>query len=456
MGDKRTIAALATAPGLAGLSVIRVSGPEAFTVVDKIFKGREPIADTASHSIRYGEIKDGDKTLDTVTVSVYRAPNSYTGDDTVEIGSHGGNFVYRMILELLYKTGAQPAEPGEFTKQAFINGRLDLTQVEAVADLIHSESEQGAKLAAQQLTGAMRDKLVEVNARLKRAAGLLELELDFSEEEAGFVDREELDKLLIGAAELCESLAAGQSSADILRSGLHVAIVGLPNAGKSTLFNALLGEERAITSPIAGTTRDYLKESIILGGGTVHLYDTAGLRETEDLIEIEGIKLVESVMERANIIVLLRDLSNSDREQNSQIEKGLRERFASDKELLTVWTKSDLVSKETLRNEIRENDFSVSSKEGTGLGELRTYFEAYIAEKMQLLGSTLVNSRQSRLLQQAAEHIRAAAELNALGEGNELIGYEIRDAAKEISWITGERWSEQVLNDIFAGFCIGK
>jgi tRNA modification GTPase len=374
----------------------------------------------------------------------------------VEIGTHGGNFVYRMILELLYRHGAHPAEPGEFTKKAFINGRLDLTQVEAVADLIHSESEHGARLAAQQLTGAMKVKLLEVNRRLKRAAGLLELELDFSEEEAGFIDRDELDSLLTGAAELCNTLASEQGSADVLRLGLHVAIVGLPNAGKSTLFNALLGEERAITSPIAGTTRDYLKESIILGGGTVHLYDTAGLRDTDDLIEIEGIKLVESVMEKANIIILLRDLTNSERSRNDEIEEGLMKRFGGDKEVLTVWTKADLVSESEIAAAKRQDDLTVSSKAGTGLGELKSYFERFIAEKMSLLGSTLVNSRQARLLRNASGHIVTAAELNQMGEGNELIGYEIRDAAKEISWITGERWSEQVLNDVFAGFCIGK
>jgi len=451
----RTIAALATPPGIAGLSVIRVSGGNAFPIVQSIFHSQsiENIAEMDSHKILYGQVADSEGLIDTVTLSLFKGPNSYTGEDTIEIGSHGGNFVYRRILDALYANGAHPAGPGEFTKRAFVNGKLDLTQVEAVADLIHSESEQGAKLAASQLTGSMKRKLEDVNRNLKRAAGLLELELDFSEEEAGFIDRDELDKLLSDASAMCNELASGQKSADILRSGLHVAIVGLPNAGKSTLFNALLGEERAITSPIAGTTRDYIKESLLIGGGTVHLYDTAGIRESDDIIEIEGIKLVESVLSKAGAIVLLYDLAEENDSKTLDIYNSISGRFGDTKKILLVGTKSDLVDISTATQKV---DIFVSGKEGSGLDNLIAYFSELIEKTAGSLGNTLVNARQAELLKKAAKHIDSARILNSDGDGNELIGYEIRDAAKEISWITGERWSEQVLNDVFAGFCIGK
>jgi tRNA modification GTPase len=451
-----TIAALATPPGVGGLSIIRISGPDAFDIVDSVFSTAKvnSLSEADPYSIHYGKITDKGELLDTVTVSVFKSPNSYTGENTAEIGSHGGNIVYRRVLDLLYRKGAQPAQPGEFTKRAFINGKMDLTQVEAVADLIHAESEDGARLAASQLSGSMRDKLISVNANLKRAAGLLELELDFSEEEAGFIDRDELDQLLGEAAEICTELAEGYRSADILRSGLHVAIVGLPNAGKSTLFNALLGEQRAITSDIAGTTRDYLKETIMLGGSAVHLYDTAGIRESDDTIEIEGIKLVESVMERSSIVAVLSDMSD---QSSSKISYDLLESIRSryhDKKVIFIGTKSDLVNNRTSSKQ--ELDMVVSSVSGEGIEKFKNYLKDYLEDGLRTLGNTIVNQRQASLLKSASEFIINAKELNQNGEGNELIGYEIRDAAKEISWITGERWSEQVLNDVFAGFCIGK
>ncbi|GAB5465857.1 MAG: tRNA uridine-5-carboxymethylaminomethyl(34) synthesis GTPase MnmE [Candidatus Kapaibacteriales bacterium] len=452
MQTNDTIAALATPPGVAGLSVIRVSGRSALSVGDALFSTmKQKPSVSPSHTVLYGYVKDErDELLDTVTMTVFKAPNSYTGEDVIEIGSHGGNIVYRKLLALIYNSGARPAEAGEFTKRAFINGKLDLTQVEAVADLIHSESEQGAAAAAQQLTGSMKKSLEEINASLKRAAGLLELELDFADDEAGFVDRGELIELLGDAKAKCLELSSGKRAADILRSGLHISLVGFPNAGKSTLFNALLGEERAITSPIAGTTRDYLRESLFISGTAVHLYDTAGLRDSEDTIEVQGIALVEKVMEKSNLILLLKDLTKENDEWLGLHER-LKKLYPNTK-LKTVGTKLDLANESTNGN----LDICLSSVKGTGLDQLKSVFTEIIEESTHISGSSLINSRQEELLKNAAERLDEAISATKSEMGNEIIGYEIREAADKISWITGERWSEQVLNDVFSGFCIGK
>jgi tRNA modification GTPase len=270
-----TICALVTPPGVGGLAVVRLSGPESFRIADQCFRGKQPLSEAGSHTIHYGRFVWEEELIDTVTAAVFRAPHSYTGEDTVEFGCHGGIVVSETIVEALIAAGARLAEPGEFTRRAFLNGKLDLVQVEAIADLIYAVSAPGARLAARQLVGGLTQRLRQLRQQLIETAALLELELDFAEEELEFVSRTELLSRLEQAQLWCQQLADSYRAAEILRSGFFVGCVGYPNAGKSSLFNALLQRRRAIVSPIPGTTRDYLEESFFLNGIPIRLVDTA-------------------------------------------------------------------------------------------------------------------------------------------------------------------------------------
>ena len=281
----RTIAALATAPGIAGLNVVRISGENAISIADKCFDGKSTLAEAKTHTIHYGKFVSDNTLIDTVTASVFKAPNSYTGEDTIEFGCHGGNIIAGQIVDALLEAGAVIPEPGEFTRSAFLNGKLDLTQVEAVADIIHSTSVAGALTSARQLIGEFTLRLKELRHGLIRTAGLLELELDFSEEDIELIDNSLVRERLIESRKYCNELADKFRASEVLRSGFIVAVAGFPNSGKSTLFNKILQKNRAIVSEIEGTTRDYIEEDILLGDIKVRIIDTAGLRETEDIIE---------------------------------------------------------------------------------------------------------------------------------------------------------------------------
>ncbi|MCS6809427.1 MAG: tRNA uridine-5-carboxymethylaminomethyl(34) synthesis GTPase MnmE, partial [Bacteroidota bacterium] len=289
------ICALATPPGAAGLAVIRLSGAGALAIADKCFRGKIPLSQAKTHTILYGvfEREQGHERvcIDQVTASVYRAPHSYTGEDVVEFGCHGGVIVSADIIEGLIAAGARHAEPGEFTKRAFLNGKMDLTQVEAVSDLIHAVSRHGSRAAARQLMGGLTRQLEKLREDLIEICGLLELELDFSEEDIEFVDRSTLVNRLERARALCSDLAQSAYASEIIRSGYNVGIIGYPNAGKSSLLNALLGRKRAIVSDMPGTTRDYIDEVIHLQGVAVRFIDTAGFRSSSDMVEVEGIEL---------------------------------------------------------------------------------------------------------------------------------------------------------------------
>jgi tRNA modification GTPase len=322
----KTIVALATPPGISGLSVIRLSGDNAFLIADKIFKGRKKIAEAKSHTILYGKIINNNELIDNVTVSVFKEPNSYTGENTVEIGCHGGNLIYNQIIDLLILNGAEFAAPGEFTKRAFLNGKLDLTQAEAVADIIHSNSVPGTQTAARQLDGMFTQKLNDLRKQLLDISGLLELELDFSEEDLELIDKSEIIDKINTTKDFCSELSNSFSSAEILRSGFFVGIAGYPNSGKSTLFNSLLEHKRAIVSEIPGTTRDYLEGSIMLNGISITLFDTAGIRESDDIVEIEGVRLVDSVINQANLVFVLNDISKS-RNNSNELYKSLKHKY---------------------------------------------------------------------------------------------------------------------------------
>ena len=446
-----TITALATPPGTAGLAVIRISGPDALSIADDCFAGKRLLSKSESHKIHYGNFMHGDKLIDTVTAAVFLAPNSYTGEDVVEISCHGGMLVAGEIIGALLSVGARNAQAGEFTRRAFLNGKLDLMQVEAVADIIHSSSVQGAQTSARQLAGEFTHRLSELRQKLLDVASLLELELDFADEDIEFLDKSHIISQIGAVQEYCIELASSYKSAEILRSGYFVGIAGYPNSGKSTLFNALLQRQRAIVSEIPGTTRDYLEETIMLDGIAVRIIDTAGLRDTSDVIEIEGIKMVESVLGQSNLILVLNDISIAPDHSDNLVNQ-LKSRYP-DHETMLVQNKSDKLDSEV---KTESNTIYISAKKGTGLDELRQAIGTKASESTARIHDVLVNQRHAVLLKQAAEDLGSA--LTACWENldNTAISIDIRRATRTLGEITGEIWSEDVLNNIFSRFCIGK
>lgn len=448
MNNNKTIVALATPPGIAGLAVIRISGDKAISFSDDIFHGKNNLKDSQSHSIHYGNIIKDDILFDNCTASIFRKPNSYTGEDTVEFGIHGSNILANEIIKLLISEGAEFAEPGEFTKWAFLNGRIDLSQVEAVADLIHSLTVPGTQTAAKQLNGGFSMKLIEMRNKLLDIAALLELELDFSEEDIELIPKDKIVEYFYIAINYCKTLIDSFKSAEIMRNGYFVGIAGFPNSGKSTLFNALIGRNRAIVSTKEGTTRDYLEEKIYVGGFPITITDTAGLRETIDEIEIEGIKLVHTVLEQSNLIIVLNDITKGE-EFSIELLNTLKLKYPNS-EFLYINNKSDLIGNEESSNLL------ISSLNYNGIDLLKQILFDKAISSIETMGDVLINQRQLKLLESAQEYLQngfSAAENNF---DNELIAIDVRKAVKILGEITGESWNEEVLGHIFSRFCIGK
>lgn len=444
---KKTIAALATPPGIGGISVIRISGDDAISIADKLFYSKRPLSECKSHTVHYGKIKENNDIIDTVTATIFLEPNSYTGENTVEISCHGGMIISDIILNLFYKYGADQAEPGEFTKRAFLNGKIDLTQVEAVADIIHTTTVPGATIAARQLNGSFTQKLKELRLLLLNISGLLELELDFAEEDLEFADRAVVIRKINDTISYCSKLIDTYKSSEILRSGYFVAIAGYPNSGKSTLFNALLGKHRAIVSEIAGTTRDYLEENIMINGINIKISDTAGLRDNStDRIEIEGIKMVESVLEEANLILILNDVTDGI-DNSDELYLSLKLKYP-DKLIQLYQNKTDLT-------DFKQDTF-ISAKKGTGIENLKDFIYYSARNSTERVQDVLINSRHSALLQTVIISLNNAIDLINMGDDNTVISIEIRKATKILGELTGETWNEEVLAHIFSRFCIGK
>jgi tRNA modification GTPase len=444
-----TITALATAPGIGGIAVVRISGDDAFEVVDKSFQGKIRISDADANTIHYGKFYNGNAIVDTVTVSVFRNPRSYTGEDVAEISCHGGNIVSDKIIKVLLRSGARLATSGEFTQRAYINGKLDLAQVEAVADLIHAQAEQGAQTAARQLNGEFTKRLEEFRLQLIDVSCLLELEMDFADEDIEFLERQKIVQKIDDASEYCRELADSYSAAEILRSGFFVGIAGYPNSGKSTLFNSLLNRKRAIVSEIPGTTRDYLEESIMINGISVRLIDTAGLRETDNTIEIEGIRMVKSILEQSNMILVINDASISIDNSESLYEK-LKKDYPS-AEVVLLQNKTDLI------DEMPGDAFlSISAKYDNGIEKLKKIIYDNARGSTERIKDVLINQRHATLLERAALELDNAKKALSQGMENELVSIDIRSAVKILGEIAGSNFSEDVLNSIFSRFCIGK
>jgi len=447
-----TICALATPPGIAGLAIVRVSGTNAIGICDGLFTGSGTVASFASHSVHVGWWGGSERRIDEVTVTAFKSPHSYTGEDVVEIGCHGGPFVIDQILSSLFEAGSRMAEPGEFTRRAFLNGKLDLLQVEAVADLIHSQTRIGAQTAARQLAGGFTKRLADVRTALVDACGLLEVELDFSEEGYEFVSRDRFSTLLKDSISLAERLAQSASSADILRSGFSCAVVGYPNAGKSSLFNALLDRSRAIVSDVPGTTRDYLEDSFVADGYKIGLYDTAGLRDTSDTVELLGIKLTSSVIEQSHLVLLVNDASSGFDHSDSLLES-IRERF-SNANVCVIQNKMDVVSSPLPAG--RSADVTCSALTDGGVINVKSFIVNAAKQSDSGISDALVNQRQAALLNATVSHLQAAMESLQSRQPADLIAIDIRTAIRVLGELTGETWTPDVLDSVFSRFCIGK
>lgn len=464
----RTIAALATPYGISGLSVIRISGDDTFELMDKVFVGKKKISESKSHTILYGKIINNftNQTLDTVTISIFKCPNSYTGEDTIEIGCHGSVVLVREILDLLFKNGVVPAIAGEFTKRAFINGKLDLLQVEAVADLIHSISSPSAQTSVRQLEGNFTKRLIEFRKNLIDIASLLELELDFSEEDIELIDRGVIKDRLLNAKNFCNELIDHKKKSEILKSGYYVSIVGYPNSGKSTLFNTILKKERALVSEIEGTTRDYLEEYIYINEVAIKLFDTAGLRDTEDTIEIMGIKLVDSIIQQSNILFLLNDITKGEEFSNALLDE-LNKKYPNIK-IYIIQNKIDEIN-DLIKNENNDDQYEdkfdeqsdekniyISAKQNIGIEKLKNIIYQNAIDSIDSYSDVLINQRHYDLLKLTIENLERALESVEIYTENEIIAIDIRNAYTTIGEITGENYNEEVINNIFGAFCIGK
>ena len=457
-----TICALATANGIGALGIIRVSGDEALPIVQKSFPAKK-LEKQKSHTIHYGYFMDGDEAIDEVMLSIFLAPKSFTTENSVEIAFHGSPHIGKRILETLIKNGARMAKAGEFTLRAFINGRIDLSQAEAIADVIASENEASRKVAINQLKGGITNEISLLRTDLLNFVSLIELELDFAEEDVEFADRTALkgllDKIEVKLNSLIESFQYGNA----IKNGTAVAIIGKPNAGKSTLLNSLLKEERAIVSNIAGTTRDTIEEVLHIKGHAFRLIDTAGLRETVDEIEAIGVKKAKEKVENANILVYLADAATEDfSEDIEMIQSLLRE----DLKLIICATKIDEViptKYETVENIFRNSishDFDfikISAVENQNIQDLKNELSSYVEHlKTEESNVVITNQRHFEALQKSLDAVHKVKEAIAFQISTELLAYELRNALEHLGEISGEVTNDEVLGNIFSKFCIGK
>ena len=461
--DNDTIVAPATPAGGA-LCVIRLSGQRSIEICDSLFRGRKPLSEAKTATLHYGNIVDGEQVVDDVVVSIFRAPHSYTGEESVEISAHGSRYIVSKIISLLTARGARLAEAGEFTRRAFLAGRLDLSQAEAVADIIASSSQASHAIATTQMRGAYSAELRSLRDKLIRISSLLELELDFSEEDVEFADRTELrallEKILGKVSSLAESFALGNA----LKEGVIVAIAGRPNVGKSTLLNRLAGEDRAMVSDIAGTTRDTIEITTNIDGVIYRFIDTAGMHSTDDELEQMGIKRTEEALRKARIILWMRDFSSSELKgsslANSSLEDGSLEGYtpSENQTILQVVNKIDL-STTLPHNAVGDDDSTIyiSAKSGEGVEHLIEAFKAINNTSAAYHGEVIVSSqRHYEALIQAQTSLQAALNALNLGISSDLLSEDIRQVMHHLGTITGEITSEDILKSIFSQFCIGK
>ena len=457
-----TIVALATAHGTAAIAIIRLSGENSIALTEKVFftKKHQAISlrDKKSHSLHYGFIYAGDTLVDEVLVSVFKKPHAYTGENSVELSCHGSLFIQQQLLQLFTRLGARMAEPGEFTLRAFLNGKLDLSQAEAVADLIHSNSAVSHQVAMQQMRGGFSNKIKILRSKLIDFASLIELELDFSEEDVEFANREELKQLIASIQHILEKLIESFELGNVIKNGIPVAIVGKPNAGKSTLLNILLQEERAIVSEIPGTTRDTIEDEISIGGVLFRFIDTAGIRDTTDVIEQIGVNKALQAMQKSAIVIYLFDAHELSI-QDLLIEKQKIQEHIGNSQLLLVCNKIDTENLVELQMEYKavENILYISAKNQLYIDDLKSKLVALFDQRTIHITETVVtNARHAEALRKANNNLYRVIEGLHANLQTDLLAQDIRYALEALGEITGEVSNEDLLANIFGKFCIGK
>lgn len=443
-----TICAISTPYGSGGIAVIRVSGEQSISIVDTLFQGRGSLSEAKAGTVHFGRIQRENELLDEVLCSVFLAPHSFTGEDTVEIACHGSVYIQQTMLQWLLDAGCRAAEPGEFTRRAFLNGKMDLAQAEAVADLIAAQSKAEKDLALSQLRGSVSNELAALRERLLHFTSLIELELDFADhEELEFADRSELTDLAVEIETKLKNLLSSFRTGNAIRHGIPVAIIGAPNVGKSTLLNALLGENRAIVSDIQGTTRDTIEDTLVLDGILFRLIDTAGLRETSDTIENMGIERSRQAIERAQIVVHVNDdLTIDDLTIDCSIDVHCP--------IIRVLNKADLLRNERVK-ELKNEGLLISAKKGE-IEPLKQELVRIARESMQTSAVMLSNARHYDAIARAHDAIIRVQQGLKDGLSGELLSMDLQDCLNALGEVTGQITNQEVLANIFSKFCIGK
>ncbi|MBT4959481.1 MAG: tRNA uridine-5-carboxymethylaminomethyl(34) synthesis GTPase MnmE [Flavobacteriaceae bacterium] len=457
MISNETIIALATPNGLGAISVIRISGKNSIITTDKLFKAKnkKPLSKQKSHTVNLGHILKNGNELDEVLITLFKGPHSYTGEDTIEISCHGSTYIQQEIIDLFIDNGVRVANPGEFTLRAFINGKMDLNQAEAVADLIASENEGSHKLAMQQMKSGFSNDLKKLREELLHFTSIIELELDFSEEDVEFAERGEFKKLTNKIQSELKTLIDSFQSGNVLKNGISVAIAGKPNAGKSSLLNTLLNEDKAIVSDIPGTTRDSIEDSIIIDGIKFRFTDTAGLRETKDEVESKGIEKTKEKISNAKILLYLFDINDIN---INEIKSSLKTFKRDDLSIILVRNKIDLKNKnQSLLKELNDRELiEISATDSKSVSKLKKRLVNEVDILNPYTDVIISNSRHYEALKKA---LKAIEEVNKGLKNNisgDLLSVDIRRSIEHLGEITGEITNDDVLGNIFANFCIGK
>jgi tRNA modification GTPase len=448
-----TIVALATAQGLSAIAVIRLSGEDAIAITQKVFQGKN-LLEQPTHTVHFGLLRDGTKTIDEVLVTIFKAPNSFTKENSTEISCHGSPVIVKEIIKVLLKNGARLAEPGEFTKRAFLHGRFDLAQAEAVADLINAETDNARQAALNQMRGGFSKEINNLREELIHFASLIELELDFGEEDVEFAKRDDLQKLIKRIQAYLLPLIQSFDEGNVIKNGVPTVIAGKPNAGKSTLLNTLLNEEKAIVSDIPGTTRDVIEDEMVLGGINFRFIDTAGLRETQDVIEAMGVERTRDRMKKASLIIYLFDLT-----QTTLAEIVTEEEHLASLSIpyIKVGNKVDNADA-TLVEELQKHDFIfISASHKTNIAALKDKILASFQVKTVKAGDVLVtNLRHYQNLLQTNEALDRVLESMYNGVTGDFLAMDIRQSLHYLGEITGTITTDDLLDNIFSKFCIGK
>jgi len=450
-----TIIALATPQGIGAIAVIRLSGKNAISIANEVFFGKN-LENQASHTIHFGTIRDGEKVIDEVLVSIFKAPKSFTKENVVEISTHGSSYIINQVLKLFIRRGIRPAKPGEFTQRAFLNGQFDLAQAEAVADLIHADSETSHQAALSQLRGGFSSEIQELRNQLIHFASMIELELDFTEEDVEFASRADLRILVERILRIVEELILSFDLGNVIKNGVPTVIAGKPNAGKSTLLNALLNEEKAIVSEIAGTTRDFIEDEISIGGVIFRFIDTAGLRETTDVIEAIGVSRTQEKMKTASLILYLFDLSDTDL---IEINRDINKLENQGVPFLKVANKTDK-AKENIINELKAqhpDTIFICAGKKENLETLKSrVLELVNLDKFRTGNTIVTNVRHYDSLTKTRESLLDILAGLDNEVTNDFVAMDIRRSLHYLGEITGEVTTDDLLANIFSKFCIGK